>query len=131
MSLRNALDTIGGPRTLLIGSLIGLAGAALFQSAALLAVAVFFFVLFILFGRMPEQLDVHGSAQWASLAEVKAWTKGNEGKRGARIDLGMATEGRRSIPLAWKTDKHVLIVASARSGKGTDLIIPNLLAYDG
>jgi len=33
--------------------------------------------------------------------------------------------------LALKTDKHVLIMASTRSGKGTSLIIPHLLTWPG
>lgn len=34
-------------------------------------------------------------------------------------------------PLFLHTDKHVLIMASTRSGKGTALIIPHLLRYAG
>jgi type IV secretory pathway TraG/TraD family ATPase VirD4 len=34
-------------------------------------------------------------------------------------------------PLMLKTDKHVLIMASTRSGKGVTLIIPHLLRYRG
>jgi type IV secretion system protein VirD4 len=34
-------------------------------------------------------------------------------------------------PLFLKTDKHVLIMASTRSGKGVTLIIPHLLCYTG
>lgn len=37
--------------------------------------------------------------------------------------------GGRALPLA--TDKHVLVMASTRSGKGVALIIPHLLRYQG
>jgi len=39
--------------------------------------------------------------------------------------------GRVGSPLFLKTDKHVLIMASTRSGKGVTLIIPHLLRYQG
>ena len=41
------------------------------------------------------------------------------------------TFGHIGNPLALKTDKHVLIMASTRSGKGVTLIIPHLLRYRG
>jgi len=39
--------------------------------------------------------------------------------------------GHIGSPLFLKTDKHVLIQASTRSGKGVTLIIPHLLRYQG
>jgi type IV secretion system protein VirD4 len=39
--------------------------------------------------------------------------------------------GHVGNPLFLKTDKHVLIMASTRSGKGVTLIIPHLLRYQG
>ena len=39
--------------------------------------------------------------------------------------------GHIGNPLFLKTDKHVLIMASTRSGKGVTLIIPHLLRYQG
>ena len=41
------------------------------------------------------------------------------------------TFGHLGQPFALKTDKHVLIMASTRSGKGVTLIIPHLLRYRG
>lgn len=46
---------------------------------------------------------------------------------GTAAALGFFGDG----PLSWATDKHVLILASSRSGKGVSLIIPNLLTYPG
>lgn len=132
MSARALLDPIGGPRTLLIGSMLVFGAAAYLESANVAAGGAALFVVFLLFGRRSEKLDVHGSAKWATLAEVKGWTKTNRAKGGGGlVELGDATEGRHTLPLAWQTDKHVLVVASAGSGKGADLIIPNLLSYDG
>jgi len=39
--------------------------------------------------------------------------------------------GHLGRPVFLKTDKHVLIMASTRSGKGVSLIIPHLLRYEG
>ncbi len=39
--------------------------------------------------------------------------------------------GHIGSPLFLRTDKHVLIMASTRSGKGVTLIIPHLLRYQG
>jgi type IV secretion system protein VirD4 len=39
--------------------------------------------------------------------------------------------GHLGSPLLLKTDKHILIMASTRSGKGVTLIIPHLLRYEG
>ncbi len=44
---------------------------------------------------------------------------------------GMAFGHYGGAPLRLITDKHVLIMASTRSGKGVSLIIPHLLAYRG
>jgi type IV secretion system protein VirD4 len=44
---------------------------------------------------------------------------------------GTMAFGHLGAPLALKTDKHVLIMASTRSGKGVTLIIPHLLRYQG
>ena len=46
----------------------------------------------------------------------------------ARESMGF---GHTDSPLFLKTDKHVLIMASTRSGKGVTLIIPHLLRYQG
>ena len=46
---------------------------------------------------------------------------------GTTAALGLFGDGS----LSWATDKHVLVLASSRSGKGVSLIIPNLLTYPG
>lgn len=73
--------------------------------------------------------DLRGSAKFAGNDEAAKLHRENaqEGK-GAEIQLGLLPNGKR---FSWQTDKHVLVVASSGSGKGTDIIIPNLLTYDG
>jgi type IV secretion system protein VirD4 len=63
--------------------------------------------------------------------------------KGARLAIGTEIEslhkpgpdsmgfGHIGNPLFLKTEKHVLIMASTRSGKGVTLIIPHLLRYQG
>ena len=46
-------------------------------------------------------------------------------------DAAAMAFGHIGMPLFIKTDKHVLIMASTRSGKGVTLIIPHLLRYRG
>lgn len=72
-----------------------------------------------------EPLGDLGSAAFGSAADVRA--KDAPGTRRARVAVGNV-EGQ---PLSWHTDKHVLILAGTRAGKGRDLIIPNLLSYEG
>ncbi len=134
--LTDLMDRIGGPRTLLIASLaVMVAGVALPWHTPILTTAAVLFGLFLLAGNLTarEAPDIHGSAMWPKVEEVESWmVKNQAGERtGAVVKMGEATDGRRSAPLSWKTDKHVLVIASSGSGKGTDLIIPNLLSYDG
>lgn len=51
----------------------------------------------------------------------------NRPMKGAGMRLGTVN----GEPCAFATEKHVLVVASTRGGKGRDLIIPNLLDYQG
>jgi type IV secretion system protein VirD4 len=134
--LTDLMDRIGGPRTLLIASLVALvAGVMLPWHTPILTTAAVLFGLFLLAGNLTARAapDIHGSAMWASVKEIKNGMAKNEAPQvsGAVVEMGEVSEGTGSVPVSWKTDKHVLIVASAGSGKGTDLIIPNLLGYDG
>ena len=72
---------------------------------------------------------LRGSAQFVADKDATKLRQENarEGK-GAEVQLGLLSNGTR---FEWQTDKHVLVVASSGSGKGTDLLIPNLLTYDG
>lgn len=89
--------------------------------------------LFWMVGSRRQPIDYYGSARWENASDASKAARNNaqSDARGATVLLGYLDEGKRGPPFAWKTDKHVLIVASSRSGKGTDLIIPNLLNHDG
>jgi len=64
-----------------------------------------------------------GSARFGTLEELATLDRG----KGAPLLLGSVA----GMPLRFHTEKHVLIMAGTREGKGRDLIIPNLLRYQG
>ncbi|MBI5269916.1 MAG: type IV secretory system conjugative DNA transfer family protein [Burkholderiales bacterium] len=72
---------------------------------------------------------LRGSAKFVGEKDAAKLRDENQAQaKGAEVQLGQLSGGQ---PFAWQTDKHVLVVASSGSGKGTDIIIPNLLTYDG
>lgn len=73
--------------------------------------------------------DDKKGARFATQAEAAVLhnaTKGNA----ARMGFGHWT-GKTDTPFFVATDKHILVMASTRSGKGVALIIPHLLRYQG
>jgi len=82
------------------------------------------------------QADVHGSARWATLRDLKAAgvlprnatspvIPGAEG-----IFLGLYTDLRgRRYRLYDNEPHHVMLIAPTRSGKGVGYVVPNLLNY--
>lgn len=79
-------------------------------------------------GESLEDFNNLGSATFVpeTLAEkLLDWNR--QQGRGSRAVLGAFGPG----PFAWQTDKHVLVLASSRSGKGVSLLIPNLLTWPG
>jgi type IV secretion system protein VirD4 len=70
----------------------------------------------------PAPPDESKGARMAAIEEIQA-----------RYDAapGSMAFGHLGAPMFIKTDKHVLIMASTRSGKGVSLIIPHLLRYQG
>jgi type IV secretion system protein VirD4 len=67
--------------------------------------------------------DESKGARFATMSEISKIHQPNAPE-------GMAF-GHIGNPLRLKTDKHVLIMASTRSGKGVTLIVPHLLRYQG
>jgi type IV secretion system protein VirD4 len=73
--------------------------------------------------QLPYVPDDSKGARFATADEILALHKPN--------DDAVMGFGHAGGPLLIKTDKHVLIMASTRSGKGVTLIIPHLLRYQG
>jgi type IV secretion system protein VirD4 len=68
-----------------------------------------------------------GSAEWATVPYmVEHDIVGEAGFR-----LGHTTYNGETIPLHYAGDRHLLLSAANRSGKGTTVLIPNLLTYQG
>ncbi|HET8631616.1 MAG TPA: type IV secretory system conjugative DNA transfer family protein [Thermomicrobiales bacterium] len=76
-------------------------------------------------GRKPG--DSHGSARWATGAEVR-----RRGPRAGRADLVVGRVGRRPVAIPEeRLFEHLLLVAPNGAGKTSGLIIPNLLREPG
>jgi type IV secretion system protein VirD4 len=89
-----------------------------------LSVYIYRFVLWLRNEPMPAAPpDDSRGARMATPQEIVAIQR-------AGVPESMAF-GHIGSPLFLKTDKHVLIMASTRSGKGVTLIIPHLLRYQG
>lgn len=71
--------------------------------------------------------NTFGSAQWATPEHLEA--NGAIGTSGLRLGYMPSDEGLK--PIHYTGDRHLLTVAPTRSGKGTTLIVPNLLTYEG
>jgi len=70
----------------------------------------------------------HGSAEFATHDEITARSALDaQRQHQAAINIGEV----QNRPATWYTDKHVLLMAGSRAGKGRDIIIPNLLRYPG
>jgi type IV secretion system protein VirD4 len=67
--------------------------------------------------------DDSKGARFATLREIKALHRPD--------DPAAMAFGHVGTPLMLKTEKHILVMASTRSGKGVTLIIPHLLRYAG
>ncbi|HEX5501148.1 MAG TPA: type IV secretory system conjugative DNA transfer family protein [Thermomicrobiales bacterium] len=92
----------------------------------LLRAAWFAGALAIMFsGRKPG--DSHGSARWATPAEVR-----RRGPRAGRADLVVGRVGRHRVAIPEeRLFEHLLLVAPSGAGKTSGLIIPNLLREAG
>jgi type IV secretion system protein VirD4 len=94
-----------------------------FQSTSL-AGRIARLVLWLRNEQSPDALpDDSKGARFATLREIEALH--------APDDPAAMAFGHIGMPLFLKTEKHILIQASTRSGKGVTLIIPHLLRYQG
>ena len=79
-------------------------------------------------GDAPER-SLSGKARLMGPDEFKKFIK--TPRKGAGTWVGRYNTGPgMDWPVLYATEKHVLIVAGTRGGKGRDLIIPNLLGYE-
>ena len=77
--------------------------------------------------KLAEVPTTFGSSKWASPEELQVNGLFEDGG----IRLGTAFDGESDRKIAYQGDRHALVVAPTRSGKGTTQIIPNLLTYAG
>lgn len=95
---------------------------AAYQKRAL-AIHIHRFNLWLQSKPLPDLPDDSKGARLATLREIEALH--------APDDPAAMAFGHIGMPLFLKTEKHILIQASTRSGKGVTLIIPHLLRYQG
>lgn len=77
--------------------------------------------------KLGEVPTTHGSAAWAKPEELADRNMFKEGG----IRLGKAMNGTAMQTIFYHGDRHGLLVAPARTHKGTSFIVPNLLTYEG
>jgi type IV secretory pathway TraG/TraD family ATPase VirD4 len=61
----------------------------------------------------------HGSARWAEPSELRTQDHRTRGGNGKAIEPPTLLGEVGSQPFAWKTPKHILLLASSRSGNGS------------
>lgn len=104
--------------------MVGLSAQIL--AAAALSVGGFGLYEVGVFGRRRqrhESLTAHGTAAWASGADLRA--------AGINRTAGLIVGANKGRLLRLPTDRHMLTIAPTRSGKGVSTIIPNLLTWPG
>ncbi|OJJ12985.1 conjugal transfer protein TraG [Alphaproteobacteria bacterium AO1-B] len=80
------------------------------------------------FSRLREVPTTFGSAAWARFKELLA--AGIITTGGFRLGFVLDVYGGLN-PLSYISNRHLLTIAPNRSGKGTSIIVPNLLTYEG
>ena len=75
--------------------------------------------------------DVHGTAHWASRAEIEATgLLPRKGRPGAGVYVGGWTDKRGRLHyLRHNGPEHIAAIAPTRSGKGVGLVVPTLLSW--
>ena len=117
-----AIGTNASPDNIAI--FLGIGRMLLAASLSLLGLATALMaVIFLL--NLPQRIPVFGQrgarfANWLEVMRLRLRRRG-----------GTSFGHRGNRPLRLRTDKHVLIMASTRSGKGVALIIPHLLRWRG
>ncbi len=103
------------------GALIG--GGKRVALAGIASLAMIYVVLPILVAfALHEKRALHGSARWATFAEVS--------KAGLLGSTGIVVGKYHGKTLRFPGQQFVLLAAPTRSGKGVGVVIPNLLSYE-
>src|SRR5437867_5052925 len=78
--------------------------------------------------RLTGPTDTHGSARWATRADLTAagLVDGTSG-----VYVGAWAENQETLYLRHDGPQHVLAFAPSRSGKGVGLVLPTLLSWTG
>jgi type IV secretion system protein VirD4 len=105
--------------------------AALFSLGAVLAAALALAVISWRERRAQRHDDVHGTAHWASRAEIEATgLLPRPGKPGAGVYVGGWTDEHSQLRyLRHNGPEHIMALAPTRSGKGVGLVVPTLLSW--
>lgn len=127
--LRKAILSILAILAILIAVIDG--GGIGWSTATLVSIVGFFVAMGYWLGRtiakLGETPTTFGSSKWADADEMEERDLFEEG--GLRIGVVETPEGE--MPISYNGDRHGLVVAPNRSGKGTTQIVPNLLTYEG
>ena len=103
------------------GELVG--GGKRIALAGIASLMIIYLVLPILIAlALHEKRALHGSARWATFAEVS--------KAGLLGNTGIVVGKYRGKTLRFPGQQFVLLAAPTRSGKGVGVVIPNLLSYE-
>lgn len=72
-------------------------------------------------------------AEYLSVGNLRGeeWRYRDEQRRVTGIVLGYRRMDGADIGCGIRDDRHLLTIASSRTGKGVSLLVPNLLLYDG
>lgn len=104
-----------------------------FDTATSLGTAIFVFpvgtyILLLLRKKPKGNKNLHGSATWAKLDEIKKTSLLN----GKGVYLGgIATENKKTLAyLRHDGAEHILVYAPTRSGKGISIVVPTLLSWE-
>lgn len=77
-------------------------------------------LIYVLWARAAP---LHGAARFANEREIK--------RHGFRAAIGIVVGRKRGRFLTFGGSEHVIVEAPTRSGKGTGIVIPNLLTWQG
>jgi type IV secretion system protein VirD4 len=77
----------------------------------------------LIYALWARRAPLHGAARFANEQEIK--------RHGFRAAVGIVVGRKRGRFLTFGGSEHVIVEAPTRSGKGTGIVIPNLLTWQG